>query len=357
MRVAIIGAGSIAEVHVSELQSLGQEVVMAVGTNLSRTEKFAEKWGIEKSSVDYREAFTSDIDVVHICVPPALHYEITKEALKAGKHVICEKPLCLDVEESKELMNLANEKNLVNGINFNVRFHDACEEIKGSIESGEIGKINLIHGSYLQEFHALPADYSWRYQDELAGPTRATSEIGSHWIDLARYLTGLEIVEVSANYGKFNPERYVRDNMMYADEEEHTEKIHVNSDDCATVLLRFSNGAIGNIVLSEISHGRNNQLRIDISGTKKSIWWNNENPYTVNSAGKFTGVNAKTNAFGGGFPSTFKNFFAEVYKDMAAGEPSKAPKYPTFKDGYINSAVCNAIYESANNNAKWTEVE
>lgn len=357
MKIAIVGAGFIAGVHAQELLNLGHEVVVAIGTNINRTEKFTNQWGIKKASIDYNDALLSDIDVVHICTPPILHYKLVKEALNKGKHVICEKPLTLNPEEAKELMNLANSKSLVNGVNFNVRFHDACLKMKDTIQSEEFGNVNLIHGSYLQEFHILPADYSWRYKEELAGPMRATSEIGSHFIDLARFLTGLEIVEVSANYGKFNPTRYLKEGNMYEKEEEGSKEIVVDSDDCAVVSLRFSNGAIGNMLLSEVSHGRNNKLSIEVSSKNKSIWWDTENPYSVSEATKFSGINTQTNAFGGGFPSTFKNFFAEVYKDINSDKASENPDYPTFKDGYINAAVCDAIYESANKNSKWVEVK
>lgn len=357
MKVAIIGAGHIAGVHVQELIDLGHEIVLAIGTDLSRTEKFTSKWGIERASIDFNDALSEDIHVVHICTPPTAHYDIVKAALENDKHVICEKPLTLDPKEARELMILADEKGLVNAVNFNVRFHDACLKMKSYIGSEEFGSVNLIHGSYLQEFHVLPADYSWRYKEELAGPMRATSEIGSHFIDLARYLTGLDIVEVSANYGKFNPTRYLKDNIMYGDEQEDSKEVFIASDDAAVVSLRFSNGAIGNMLLSEVSHGRNNKLSMEISSGKKSIWWDTENPYNISSASKFTGVNSETNAFGGGFPSTFKSFFKEVYKDIESGKVSDSPKYPTFKDGYINASVCNAIYRSAGDNSKWVEVE
>lgn len=357
MRVAIIGTGFIAEVHGEELLNHGQEIVRVIGRDLSKTEDFASKWKAQSFSTNYRDALLPDIDVVHICTPPTLHYQMVKDALNAGKHVICEKPMCLSTDEARELMLLAEDRGLVNGVNFNVRFHEACLRIKEIIASSEFGKTNLIHGSYLQEFHALPADYTWRYIEELAGPMRATTEIGSHWIDLARYLTGLEIVEVSANYGRFAPRRYIKDGVMYETEQSNSKGISINSDDAAVVSLRFSNGAIGSLLLSEVSHGRNNRISIEISGDKQSVWWNSENPYSLSRAGKFTGVNVEINAFGGGFPNTFKGFFKEVYKDIEAGSVSNLPVYPTFKDGYINSAVCNAIYESANNNSKWIEVK
>lgn len=357
MRVAIIGIGFIAGVHAEELLSLGHEIVRIIGRDLSKTEDFARKWKAQSFSTNYQDALLPDIDAVHICTPPTMHYQMAKDALNAGKHVICEKPLCINPDEARELMLLAEDRGLVNGINFNVRFHEACQRIKEIVASSEFGKINLIHGSYLQEFHVLPSDYMWRYIEELAGPMRATTEIGSHWIDLVRYLTDLEVVEVSANYGKFAPIRYIKEQVMYETEQEGSKRISIDSDDAAVVSLRFSNGAIGSLLLSEVSHGRNNRISIEISGTKQSVWWNTENPYSVSKAGKFTGINVGINAFGGGFPNTFKSFFKEVYMDIEAGYQGNSPVYPTFKDGYINSAVCSAIYESANNNSKWVEVK
>lgn len=356
MKVAIVGAGSIAEIHVQALQGLGHEVVVAIGTDISKTKKFTNKYGIRNASIDFNDALKHDIDVVHICTPPTLHYQMVKDVLNKGKHVICEKPLTISPKEAKDLMNMATKKSLINAVNFNVRFHEACGRIKNIVNLQDFGNINFIHGSYLQEFHVLPTNYSWRYKEDLAGPMRATSEIGSHWIDLSRYLTNLEIVEVSANFGKFNSIRYLKDNIMYESKVDDSQEIFIDTDDCAVVSLRFSNGAIGSMLLSEVSHGRNNKLSIEISSSKQSIWWNTEDPYNVNSASISTGINTDTNAFGGGFIDTFKNFFIEVYQDITSGG-NHIQSYPTFRDGYINSMVCNAILESANNNARWTKVD
>lgn len=356
MKVAIVGAGSIAGTHVQVLQDLGHEIVVAIGTDMSRTEKFVNKYGIKNASIDFNDALKDNVDVVHICTPPTLHFEMVKDALNNGKHVVCEKPLTINPQEARELMKLANEKSLVNALNFNVRFHEACHSIKDTIQSEGFGDINVIHGSYLQKFHVLPTDYSWRYKEEVSGPMRATSEIGSHWVDLARFLTGLEIVEVSANMGNFNKKRYLKDNIMYENEIEGSEEITINTDDVAIVSLRFSNGSIGSMFLSEVSHGRNNSLSIEVTSSKNSIWWNEEDPYTVNSAGISTGIIKDVNAFGGGFTGTFRNLFSEVYKDIE-NDGKNEKTYPTFRDGYINALICNAIYESANKNSEWVEVK
>ena len=356
MRVAIVGCGFIAEVHAEALKELGHTIAVVIGHNLSKTESFAKKWNAERFGNDFNMALASDIDCVHICTPPVFHYQMVKDALNAGKHVICEKPMCLNSDEAKELLMISREKKLVGAVNFNVRFYDACKQAKKFISSQDFGRICLIHGSYLQEFHALPEDYTWRYKPELAGPMRATTEIGSHWIDIARYWTGLEIEEVSANYGSFTPDRYISDGIMYEENKSDSEKITVSSEDAASISLRFSNGAIGNLLLSEVSHGRNNLINIEVTGTEQSIWWNSEEPYKLRSGHKYSGVTTRINAFGGGFPNTFSSFFQEVYKDIEKGIPSDNPSYPSFYDGYVNSAVCAAVYESACNNSSWVKV-
>lgn len=357
MRIAVIGSGLIAGIHAQALRELGHIIAAVINVNKKSAEAFARQYKAESFGDDFDIALAADIDCVHICTPPTLHYSFARAALDAGKHVVCEKPMCLEPEEAKELILLAQEKNLIGAVNFNVRFYDACKKAKDLISSPAFGEVCLVHGSYLQEFHALPDAYSWRYKPELAGQMRATTEIGSHWIDLARFWTGLEIAEVSANYGRFTPERYVADGVMYKDEKEGSVKITVDSDDAAVISIRFSNGSIGNLLLSEVSHGRTNRISLEVSSTGQSVWWNSEDPYYLNTSQKFNGINTQLNAFSGGFPNTFKAFFEEVYKDIEEGRPSVKPLYPTFYDGYVNSAVCAAIYESANNNSAWVKVK
>lgn len=356
MRIAIIGSGLIAGVHAQALKELGHTIAVVVNTNLKSAEAFAGQYKAESFGADFAMALTEDIDCVHVCTPPTLHYKLVKAALEAGKHVVCEKPMCLEPEEAKELMLLAEEKQLVGAVNFNVRFYDACRQAREAIAAPEFGDIFLIHGSYLQEFQALPVEYSWRYKPELAGPMLATTEIGSHWIDLARFWTGLEIVEVSANYGRLAPERHLSEGMLYKAQKEDKDKITVAAEDAAVISLRFSNGAIGNLLLSEVSHGRINRLNLEVTGTERSVWWNSEEPYCLNSSSKGRGTNTRINAFSGGFPNTFKVFFEEVYKDIELGKPSENLGYPTFNDGYVNSSVCAAIYESAKSNSAWIRV-
>lgn len=225
---------------------------------------------------------------------------MVKQLLEAGKHVVCEKPLCLSAAEARDLMDLGAKKHLLTAVNFNVRYHEACQRAKTLISSEEFGAPCLISGSYKQEFHVLPNAYMWRYIPSLGGDMRAVTEIGSHWIDLVRYWTGLEITAVSAAFGKFSPDRFLKDGTMYPTRQEGSEPIRVDSEDAAAVTLRFSNGALGSLLLSEVSHGRNNAVQLEVSSARKSVWWCSEDPYRLYQSSKFAGVQAQTNAFGGG---------------------------------------------------------
>lgn len=357
MKIAIIGSGNIANTHAQELTGMGRKISLVVGDNPAQLEQFQKRWNIPEASTDFRRALGADISIVHVCTPPTLHYQMVKKLILEGKHVICEKPLCTKAEEAKELLKLSRKQNVVTAVNFNVRYHQACQDFRKKLFHGELGKILLIQGTYEQEFHALPAEYMWRYQDALAGPMRATTEIGSHWIDLAHFLTGLDITKVSATYGRFTPDRYLKNGIMYENIQEDSEKLHVESDDAVIAALQFSNGAIASLFLSEVTHGRNNYISISVTGTKKTARWNSEDPYKLYTAEKSKGTLCETNAFSGGFPNTFSSFFREVYKDVDAGIPAELPTYPTFYDGWLNAAVCEAIYLSANNHSQWTEVK
>jgi predicted dehydrogenase len=352
MKAAIVGCGFIASVHAQAIRSMGHQIEVAVDADPQILERFCSRWEIGSHSDNFLQALGPEIDVVHICTPPTTHFEMTREALKAGKHVICEKPLCLDPDQAKELYELAERMGKIHATNFNVRYHDACGRARQIVSKPEFGNVCLIHGVYLQEFHVLPADYMWRYIPELAGAMRATTEIGSHVIDLMRFWTGLEITAVSATYAAFTPERYLKDGVMFRDPAPGAKPLRIESDDAAMVAMRFSNGAVGHMLLSEVSHGRSNYVNLEVSGTEQSVWWNSETPYDLHTSSKFSGVLNRVNAFGGGFPDTFQSLFADIY----AAINGKETMYPTFYDGYVNSLVCDTIYRSAHQEGKWLEV-
>ncbi len=349
---AIWGSGFIAGTHVEALRSAGINILAVVSRSLEGSRAFAEQWGIPRYGTEPDILLSEDIDCVHVCTPPNLHYEMVKLLLRHGKHVICEKPLCFDNHQAMELAALAQEKGLVCAVNFNVRYHDACLRAKELVQSGELGRVLLIHGSYLQEFGALPAYADWRYNEALAGKMHAVTEIGSHWLDLAQHISGKKIEAVSANFGCFYPERWLENGSMYAEEAPGREKLAVNSEDAAVISLRFEGGAIGAVTLSELSHGRYNHLSLELTGEKSSLWWNSELGSLLHTARKGGELRQQVFAFGNGFTDTFRRLTGEVYCAIESGSGS----YPTFAHGMNSVILCNAIYESAIKGGPWVEV-
>ena len=135
------------------------------------------------------------IDVIHLATPNYLHYPHAKAALQAGKHVVCEKPLAMNSQQSADLVTVAKETGLVNVINFNIRFYPMAQQARSMVQNGEIGDIFILQGSYLQDWLLLPTDWNWRLEPELGGTLRAVGDIGSHWLDLMSFITGLKVKE------------------------------------------------------------------------------------------------------------------------------------------------------------------
>lgn len=354
MKVALIGSGNIAHVHAKELTNLGFQIEVVVNHNLDKAKQFASQWHIRQASDDENDAFQDGIDVIHICTPPTNHFQLIKKAILNGIHVVCEKPLTLDVKESHELVKLAENKDIKIGVNFNVRYHAGLKKMKSYIEKEDFGNIRFINTSYLQQFHILPTPYSWRYQANDSVNMRAISEIGSHVIDIVTYLTGKKIVSVSAVTKNYVPSRYMKDSIMYEEEVAGSQLVEVKSEDTALISFRLENGAIGNIALSEISHGKTNEIKIHIDGSKESTWWNNEDPYRVFIANNQRGVKMEIDSFQGGFVDTFTSFFEEFYNDIKYKQGGS--HYPTLEDGHYNTLICDAIVKSANENSSWVSL-
>ena len=209
LKVGVIGKGFIGPAHIEALMRLGTIGVVALaGTDEVESKVKAEQLGIKKSYGDYKKLIENkELEVIHICSPNNLHYPMVKEALAAGKHVVCEKPLAISVEEGKALLELADKKGLVHAVHFNIRYYPLMRQLKMMVDKGEFGEIFAIHGSYLQDWLFYPSDYNWRLDPELSGKSRAVADIGSHWIDLIEYVSGLRINEVFADFATFHKTR------------------------------------------------------------------------------------------------------------------------------------------------------
>lgn len=356
MRIGLIGLGMMGKRHLDSLRALGYEVSIVMGHSKEKAEDFAKENRVEKWTDSLDELFAANLDVLHVCTPPLNHYEVVKRALERGIHIICEKPFVFSEEEGEELVRLAKEKGVVNAIDFNVRYHAAPLACYSMVQNKEFGDVLLLSGSYMQEFHALPSFFSWRYQEESAGKFLATTEIGSHWIDLLRFLSNKEILAVSATFGNFFPDRTIKDGMQYPKDSVEGTPFRSESDNVALVSFRLTDGTLAEVVLSEITPGRQNYLEIQLTGSKGSFWWNAEDLNRFHVGTKGEPVKENVLAFGDGFNQSVTNLLRDVYIDIENGKISENKKYADFEDGLINTKVCNAIYKSAKNNSIWVEV-
>ncbi len=354
MRAAIIGAGFAGDVHAEAIRACGVEIAVVVCLVEAEAAAFAEKWGIPKWGEDVALALEDDIDSVHICTPPTTHGDLIRRVLMAGKHVVCEKPLCLDAKEAEELVKLDQATDKVCALMLNVRYHMACQRAREIMVSGELGRPVLIHGSYLQEFAAFPAPLDWRYNPKTAGRMRTVTETGTHWLDIVQYISGQKVESVSAQFGKFHPERILKDGFTYpTDSQVEGEKIHVESEDAAIISLRYADGAIGSLVLSGVSPGRGNYLSLEITCENGSLWWNEEENNVLQIAKKGEGIRREVFAFGNGFSDTFTTLMRSFYAAVRSGR--KEGDYPNFREGADVCGICCAVYESAMQDAKWVK--
>jgi len=318
-----------------------------------------------------------DIDVVHICTPNFLHYAQAKAVLEADKHVICEKPLAVKIHEAEELVKIASATGLVNAVHFNLRYYPMVRQMKTMREKGELGEVYSIMGSYLQDWLYLNTDYNWRLEPDKSGDSRAIADIGSHLLDITEYVTGLKITEVMADFStvhktRLKPLKAIETYSGKMLEASDYAEVPINTEDHATVLLRFDNGSKGSVTVSQVSAGRKNRLNIEISGSKSNFEFNSERPNEL-----WIGKREKANehlmkdpslfhpeasaliSFPGGhnegFPDTSKQMFKEVYAAVAAGKQPENPSYPTFASGLRELIIGERIVES-NRKQAWVTV-
>ena len=377
-RVGVVGTGFIGPVHVEALRRLGIEVVALAGNNAERTAEKARQLLIAESygSVDEMLA-RSDINVVHITSPNHLHFPHAKAALLAGKHVVCEKPLAMDTQESGELVRLAKERKLVNAVNFMIRYYPLSQQARALVRQGELGEIYIVQGTYLQDWLLLPTDWNWRLEPEFSGKTRAIADIGSHWLDLTTYITGLTVDSVFADFGTFlgvrqKPTRPVETFTNKAQTPVEYVEQPIHTEDYASVLIRYNNGARGVMTVSQVSAGRKNRLSYEIDGSRAAVAWDGESPNELWIGHRerpnevlikdpsLLSPEARQYAFypGGhaeGFPDTFKSLYHAIYRYLDAGDFEAAPDFPTFEDGHQELRIGEAIWQSAHEE-RWVEV-
>jgi len=365
-------------VHAEALKRLsGIEVIGIQGSTPEKSRQAADRLDLPKAYDDWNALLADDeVDAVHITTPNRLHFPQTASALKAGKHVMCEKPLAMTTEESSELVRLANESNRVTGVNYNIRFYPINLVAKEKAQAGDLGEIHSIFGSYQQDWLLYDTDYNWRVLAEEQGELRAVADIGTHWIDLVQNITGQKVTSVFANLRTVHPIRKrpkgeVETFSGKLGSDAPTDPVNVTTDDFGCLLMRFDGSACGTMFVTQVTPGRKNCLRYEIAGSKAAIEFNSEEPNQlwVGYRDRANEILLKDPSLSGelarqytdypaghaeGFQDTFKMCFRSFYEHIASGA-SGTPEFATFEEGHHEIALCEAVSKSAKSQS-WVEL-
>jgi len=373
---AVIGSGFIGTVHVEALRRLGVQVHGLLGSTPERGAASAERLGVARAYRSLADLLADDrVEVVHVTSPNHLHHPQVREILAAGRHVVCEKPLAMTSDETRELVELAARSGRVNAVNFNIRFYPLNQHVSEMVRDAAIGDVRLVSGRYFQDWLLLETDWNWRLEPSLGGSLRAVGDIGSHWLDLVAFMTGIRITEVMADLHTFIPTRHQPAGPVETFSTEraaNTVEREIGTEDTATILLRFENGARGTVAISQLSPGRKNSLQYEIDGSGSAVAWDSEqpdqlwighrdaaneilirNPALMGPAGQAAA--ALPGGHVEGFADTFRALFRAVYEDVGLGRPAERPTYPTFAEGHDEMLVGDAVATSARE-GRWTSV-
>jgi predicted dehydrogenase len=366
-RVGVAGVGFIGAAHVEVVRRLGNVEVVALAEALNAQKK-ADALFVPKGYADYREMIDNEkLDAIHVCTPNNAHYDMVKYALKKGLHVLCEKPLTCTAAEAEELYRLSAEKGVIAAVNFFYRFFPMVYQMREMIRSGEVGNIYTVHGGYLQDWLFLDTDYSWRLEPEASGASRAFADIGSHWIDCVEHITGLKVVELLADFETFHktrkkPTKQIDTYSGMALRPEDYEEVPIGTEDYASVLFHFENGAHGSCIISQMAAGRKNQMVVAVAGSKCSLQWDSEdsNDLWIGHRGSANSVLTKdpsilspgaasiTGYPGGhveGMLDTFRHLFKKFYASIGSGRFDE--DLASFKDGVREMELCEKVIQSA----------
>ncbi|HEY8167244.1 MAG TPA: Gfo/Idh/MocA family oxidoreductase [Candidatus Limnocylindrales bacterium] len=373
---AVIGTGFIGTVHVEALRRIGVDVRGVLGSSPERGAQRAEALRVRQAYPSL-DALLDDetIRVVHVTSPNHLHVPQARRILEAGRHVVCEKPLAMSAVESAALVELAAASGLVNAVNFNIRFYPLNQHLQAAIAAGSLGDVRLVTGHYFQDWLLLETDWNWRLDPGQGGALRAVGDIGSHWIDLTSFVTGLPVVAVMADLATFIDQRRQPTGPVETFSTERSAETvtrDIATEDAATILLHYANGARGMVAVSQISAGRKNSLQYEVDGSIAAAAWDSEtpdhlwighrdapneilqrNPALMTEAGRTAA--ALPGGHVEGFADTFGALFRAIYADVAAGRPAARPPYATFADGHDEMLVNDAIAESARL-GRWVDV-
>ena len=380
IKVGLIGTGYIGMVHLDMLRRLGGVEIAAVADpNAELARAAADRFGIGRVYSD-ADALIADpeIEVVHDCAPNNVHFDINAKAIRAGKDLLSEKPLALDSRESAELLSLASKHGTLTAINFCYRYYPVVQEAAARARRGDLGDVRAFVGHFLQDWLFFETDYSWRLDPKVAGNANVVADLGSHWFDLAQFITGQKIVEVMAELHTCLPKRRRPKGGVLsfgAGAAGESEEVAISLDDYASLFLKLGNGARGNFTTCQAAAGRKVDIEIQVFGSKESYAWSHVHPNALwishrekanevfyESSQQQTADTRKYATLPTGHPMGYHdavlNLLRDYYEAVAAkraGKPFKAD-FPDFRTGHEMMCVIDAAVRSDKSGA-WVKVE
>jgi predicted dehydrogenase len=381
LTAAIVGGGFAAGSHVDALRRVaGARPLGVVTSSPDRSRKAAARLGLDRAYGSLAELLEDEeVDVVHNCTPNRLHHAVTTAALEAGKHVLSEKPLAFDLAEAEDLVARARATDLVTGVCFTYRHFPLVQHARALLAAGAAGPVHLVHGAYLQDWLLRDDDWNWRLEAETGGTTRAVGDIGSHWIDLAQHVIGDEVVEVCARLGRLHDERWRPGEVRTFERADGSDagaprtRLAVDTEDMATVMVRFRRGAIGACTISQVSPGKKNELTIEVDASV-SLAWNQEEPNELR-VGRRDGPDERIvrdpailmheaaplahypPGHQEGWPDALRNLIADFYAAVRAGRDGDdgARTVGSFEEALQVARVVDAIVRSDRDRG-WADV-
>jgi predicted dehydrogenase len=351
----IVGGGFMGAVHSRAARSARARLVGLASSSAKRAQESAELLGVEQAYDDLDALLTDDaVDIVHICTPNALHAEQALAAIRAGKHVICEKPLATTTADAESLVSAAAAAGIVATVPFVYRFHPLVREARARVLAGEAGRLLTIRGSYLQDWLVDTEDDNWRVDAGLGGASRAFADIGSHLVDLVEFVTGQRIARLAATKRTF-----------FAARSQHSS---ISTEDAVAVVIETHGGAIGSLLVSQVAPGRKNRLELEIAGSAESIAFDQENPETLwigrrrgsellpRDADQLHPDAARLSVVPPGHPQGYQDAFNAFVADSYAATRGEQPDgLPRFSDGARAVRITEAVMLAAAE-ARWVEI-
>ncbi len=383
LNIALIGTKFMGKVHSNAIHKanmffdLPVDPVMKVicGRDPEGTKEAADKFGWEEFDTDWKRVVNrDDIDVVDISSPSNLHHEMAIEAAKAGKHIICEKPLANSVEDAKAMLKAAEKAGVRHMCGFSYRFAPAICTIKKMIKNGELGEIYHFRACYQQDWIMDPNfPINWRLQRKVAG-SGSLGDIGAHIIDMCHNLVG-PIDEVTASTRTFIKERPVTEGEATIAAKRTVEsgkKAKVDVDDAAMFLAHIKGqDTFATFEATRFASGRRNYNNIEVYGSKGSVLWNQEDMnvfqyFNWGDKGTLQGFR-RVHATDPGHPYTeawwpsahiigYEHLFVHEMNDFLSQLNRKETTYPTFEDGLACQQVLEAVERSAKSRS-WEKVK